>query len=159
MKSPLLIFTSLITKDSVHVILADDDGDDCGIFVEALNEVAPHAVIDCTSNGDKLMQKLSEGILLPDIIFLDLNMPGKNGHDCLKEIRSEETLKSIPVIIYSTAEASEDIDKTFEEGASLYLPKPHSFSDLKAMLSKIFGIDWSEFIKPEKDKFIADPNQ
>ena len=156
MKTPLLIFASLVSKNTVHVILAEDDGDDRGIFLEAMNEVVPHAIIEIAENGEQLMQKLlKEDALLPDIVFLDLNMPGKNGHKCLKEIRDSEKLKSMPVIIYSTTEAPEDIDKTFEEGASLYLPKPHSFSDLKAMLTKIFAIEWNEFIKPEKDNFIA----
>lgn len=74
--------------------------------------------------------------ILPRLIFLDLNMPIKNGLQCLKEIRSDEQLKNISVAIYSTSNHQKDIEETFYNGANIYITKPSDFNTLKQVLEK-----------------------
>jgi len=73
---------------------------------------------------------------LPEILFLDLNMPRKNGFECLKEIRSNKKFDEISIAIYSTSAAERDIEATFIAGANVYISKPNDFNELKQVLEK-----------------------
>jgi CheY-like chemotaxis protein len=158
MKASLLILSALMCKKTINIFLADDDPDDREIFLEVIGEVVPHVNTTIARNGKELMALLNEHQVTPDIIFLDLNMPLMNGQECLVEIRNNEKLKEIPVIIYSTSWSHEHIEDTFKKGANFYFPKPDSLKDLKTMVTKIFSLDWDEFMKPQKDKFILSIN-
>lgn len=128
---------------NLRILLADDDPDDRELFAEAIE--SHDTEVDSVPNGIQLMENLSQNDALPDLVFIDLNMPEKSGKECLSEIRNHERLKDIPVIIYSTSSSRKDIDDTFELGANLYITKPNSFSELKKALRKILQIDWSEY--------------
>jgi CheY-like chemotaxis protein len=69
-------------------------------------------------------------------------MPRKNGMDCLDEIRNDEGLKDIAVVIYSTSASDEDIEETFVRGANVYIRKPNNFNELKKILEKVITINW-----------------
>jgi CheY-like chemotaxis protein len=154
-KNTIIILMALIGKRSLHVLLADDDKEDREIFMAAIQELSPDIKISVAVNGKELMSKLyNEDSSLPDILFLDLNMPFKNGQECLKEIRSNDRLKRLPVVIYSTSSSSEHIEQTYKGGANYYLPKPDSFRDLKLITEKLFSFDWNEHTRPVKDKFV-----
>jgi CheY-like chemotaxis protein len=131
------------SKKTFRIMLADDDQDDRDLFAEAVSDA--DADVDSVPNGVQLMKVLSERTELPDFIFLDLNMPEKNGKECLQEIRENDHLKDIPVIIYSTSSRKKDIDDTYELGANLYLTKPNSYTELKKNLKSILEIDWSQY--------------
>ncbi|MDB5228930.1 MAG: response regulator with Che-like receiver domain [Bacteroidota bacterium] len=137
------------------ILLADDDADDRFLFKEAVDETKD-VVLVTVKDGMELMNKLTKANgELPDAIFLDLNMPFKNGHECLREIKDNEKLKSIPVIIYSTSTNKAQIDSTYKDGANLYIPKPDSFSLLKKIVEKVFMLEWKEYKpQPSKDKFV-----
>lgn len=137
------------------ILLADDDADDRFLFKEAVDETKD-VVLVTVKDGLELMNKLTKSTgELPDAIFLDLNMPFKNGHECLREIKDNEKLRSIPVIIYSTSTNKTQIDSTYKDGANLYIPKPDSFSMLKKIVQKVFSIEWAEYKpQPSKDKFV-----
>lgn len=77
-----------------------------------------------------------ENAILPHLIFLDLNMPRKNGLECLKEIRRNENFKDISIAIYSTSTSEKDIEETFRSGANVYIIKPNNFTILKQLLCK-----------------------
>ncbi len=79
---------------------------------------------------------------LPDVLFLDLNMPLKNGFECLQEIKSEPGLKNIPVIIFSTTAQDNAIDETYRGGAQLYIQKPNDFRQLRELIEKILSVNW-----------------
>jgi CheY-like chemotaxis protein len=158
-KNAVVILMALIGKKSLHIMLADDDKEDREIFMTAIEELSPDIQISVAVNGRELMAKLlDDSVVLPDILFLDLNMPFKNGQECLKEIRSSDRLKRLPVIIYSTSSSSEHIDQTYRGGANYYLPKPDSFRDLKLIVGKLFSFDWNEHGRPLKDKFVLSVN-
>ena len=160
LQNTIILLATLLTKKSVTILLADDDEGSRTIFLEAMNDIAPHVNVRIAINGRKLMSNLlMSDEPLPDIIFLDLNMPLKNGWECLREIRNNERLKDIPVIIYSTSANREHIDQTYEGGANFYLIKPDSFNDLKLIAKNILTFDWVKPIWPEREKFVLIPAQ
>lgn len=121
----------------LHILLADDDEADRLIFTEAFLELKIKTIVRTVNDGIQLMESLREkGTHLPYIIFLDLNMPRKNGLDCLKEIRSDEKLKDIFVVIYSTSDNEKDMEETFIFGANVYIAKPNNFDKLKQVLER-----------------------
>lgn len=130
-------------QEPLHVLLADDDEDDRLFFKEAFEDIKIKTKVSTVNDGVELMKYLNEpGNSLPDILFLDLNMPLKNGIECLKEIRSSPKLKDISIAIYSTSASEEDIEKTFVKGANVYIKKPNDFSTLRKILSEVISINW-----------------
>jgi CheY-like chemotaxis protein len=140
----------------LHIMLADDDEDDRLFFKEAFEEVKIKYDISTFNDGEQLMQYLNEpSNPLPDIIFLDLNMPRKSGMECLKEIRRDDRLKRISVAIYSTSSSEQDIEDTFVAGANVYIKKPNDFNMLKKVLSDVVHINWQYIVDGlNKDSFI-----
>jgi len=115
-------------------LLAEDDADDRELFLEAISLVAPQIKVATVDNGEKLMEHLRHSGELPDCIFMDLNMPKKNGKECLIEISENTRTQSIPVIIYTTSLNTKDIDETYKRGASCFIRKPSSFKELTELL-------------------------
>jgi CheY-like chemotaxis protein len=101
------------------------------------------------------MDYLHNTVALPDIIFLDINMPRKNGIQCLDEIRSDERLKNITIAIYSTSGAERDIEETFIKGANVYIRKPNDFAALKKIVEEAMRINWQYHVAGlSKDAFM-----
>lgn len=127
-----------MNNNPLTIVIADDDDDDRKLFTEALDELKLKTSVFIVNDGVELMDYLNkEETLLPYLLFLDLNMPRKNGLQCLKEIRDSEKLKEIVVVIYSTSSSEKDIEETFNNGANGYLKKPNNFGMLKKALHKI----------------------
>ncbi len=143
-------------KDPIKITLADDDKDDQHLFKEALDHTNVPAELTIKNNGQDLMDNLHDPeIPNPDIIFLDINMPGKNGKECLKEIKEDEALKDIPTVMYTTSTNEQDINEAYHKGANLYVPKPYSFSSIISILKNIFTLKWKHlFTKPDKKDFV-----
>jgi len=116
-----------------NILQIDDDSEDCDLFFEALQTVSSAKYLAIHNAIDALI-KLEAGTIIPDIIFLDLNMPKMNGAEFLYEIRKREILKYVPVIIFSTSPVSEMMLQTKDLGASDYITKPNSYNDLKTLL-------------------------
>lgn len=126
-----------MNTEPLHILLADDDEGDRLLFTEAFSELEIKTLVNTFNNGIQLMEWLHmKDINLPHFIFLDLNMPRKGGLACLKEIRSNERLKDISVVIYSTSDNENDKEEAFRHGASAYLAKPNNFAKLKQILEK-----------------------
>jgi len=119
-----------------NIFLADDDEDDTFLFQEALEQLPLPSYLVTAENGLELMKKLKSSEVVPDIIFLDMNMPVKNGLECLTELRATDTFKETPVIILSTSVAGYLLESAFNAGANLYVQKPTSFSNLISILDK-----------------------
>lgn len=117
------------------ILLADDDNDDCLLFKDALEELSVSAALTTVFDGDQLMQLLTkEDALLPDVLFLDLNMPRKNGFQCLEEIKKDAKLNKLPIIIFSTSYEPDIARKLYQDGAMHYIQKPNEFSKLKNVI-------------------------
>jgi CheY-like chemotaxis protein len=128
---------------SINILLADDDEDDRIFFRDALREVNPHAILNEVENGVELMHRLSCRSL-PDLLFLDLNMPLKNGYECLFEIHANPRLQRLPVIILSTSSVAEHINEMLKDLACLYIKKPGTFDELKAHIHYALSLDFSQ---------------
>jgi CheY-like chemotaxis protein len=140
-----------------NVLLVDDDSDDRDLFTEAVSLVDPSISVEVKKDGEELMQYLSSTSQLPDVIFLDLNMPKKNGKECLIELRGDKQLSNIPVIIYTTSLNPIDIEDTFKQGAQFFFRKPNSFEEMKEILRKILLADISTDDR-NKDSFLIASN-
>ena len=144
---------------TVNLLLADDDKDDGFFFKEALEELPISAKLTTVNDGMQLMQLLSaKETLLPDALFLDLNMPRKNGLECLSEIKIINKLKNLPVIIYSTSLNMEVVDLLYKKGAHYYICKPGEYDKLKkVILEAVTLISQNKLTQPARDKFILQP--
>src|SRR5262249_16873073 len=100
------------------IMIIDDDDDDRELFKEALYEISPEITCLKALDGVDALQMLSGGEHLPDIIFLDLNMPQINGRECLQILKQHDQLKDIPVIIYSTSKTEENVQQAMAAGAA-----------------------------------------
>ncbi len=126
-----------MTNKPFLILLADDDEGDRIIFKEAFSEIKIKTVVQTVNDGVQLMEWLNnKDNPIPHFLFLDLNMPRKNGIECLKEIRGNERLKAIYIAIYSTSNNEKDKEETFLNGANVYITKPNDFSTLKQTLYK-----------------------
>jgi CheY-like chemotaxis protein len=118
--------------------LADDDSDDADLFMEALREINPEIAVEAAANGQELIEKMTNGqFRLPDIIFLDINMPEMNGWDCLSELKKSRSLSNVPVVMYSTSSNMSDKAKAVRLGASYFYTKPDTFRELKTFLKRL----------------------
>lgn len=133
-KSVLNNLPKVAEQNIHHILLADDDIDDCFLFKEALDELQILSKFTIVHNGEQLMQLLNSGERLPDILFLDINMPRKNGFECLLEIKQSEKLKDIRVVMISTAFTQSNVDTLYKNGAMHYIHKSPSFSHLKILI-------------------------
>ena len=141
---------------SFNLLLADDDYDDCVFFKEALEELPVSSTLKTVNDGEQLMNLLhTKPEPFPDILFLDLNMPRKTGFECLTEIKSNEKLKSLPVIVYSTSFDHEVVNMLYEKGAHYYIRKPGEFSKLKKVILEALTITYQNLsLQPGKENFV-----
>jgi DNA-binding response OmpR family regulator len=124
------------------VVLAEDSLAHCFFFNKALKEVAPQIKFSAVHDGDKLMELLES--YLPDLLFLDLGMPCKNGVQCIKEIREQRAYSLMPIIVFSVTVDDQAIQSAFGYGANLYIVKPGEFTLLKSLLERVLSLDWSD---------------
>ncbi|MBA2611400.1 MAG: response regulator [Bacteroidetes bacterium] len=145
-----------ISNTSKNIFLADDDDDDCAIFEDALNELNSEVKLTVTNDGVELLDTLNKTVPPPPyIIFLDLNMPRKNGFESLQEIREIKKLKDIPVVILSTSSNVEIIDRTFHLGANYYICKPTSYPLLTKMIAKVLALKPEQLTgQPQRRDFV-----
>lgn len=132
-----------MNKDYIYIALADDDEDDRMFFTDAFDEIKIKNKVATFKDGIELMLYLEQtNVELPDLLFLDLNMPKKTGMECLLEIKANEKFKDLIIAIYSTSSSEEDIENTFVLGANIYIKKPSDFEQLKKVLSEVVTTNW-----------------
>ncbi len=117
--------------------MVDDDLDDTEIFQEVLSFIDPTIQCSTAENGRDALEKLSRVTFIPDLIFLDLNMPRMDGKECLRKLKENLILRNIPVIIYTTSSQSKDIEETMGAGAIKFITKPLNVNDLEKILRPI----------------------
>ena len=125
-----------------HVVLADDDRDHGILFHHVLKQVDPSKTLTIVKDGEELMKFVMQQV--PNLIFLDLNMPCKHGLECLHEIRNQLKLKDLPVVVYTSSTHMTDIQKSYLHQADLYMVKPFTSFHLKNALESILKMEWKE---------------
>lgn len=123
-----------------NVFYVDDDADDQMLFSEAFQEIQAQSKLKLNlysaENGQDFFDLIAKTNITPDITFLDINMPIKNGFECLTEIRATQKLKDQPVVMLSTSESKDVISKSYALGADKYIVKPPDFGALKSAIEK-----------------------
>jgi CheY-like chemotaxis protein len=135
-----------------HIVLADDDKDHGLIFQTILHSIAPGLCFTQVFDGAELLKFLYMNKV--DLVFLDLHMPCKNGHECLDEIKTNPAIQDTPVLVYSSSCQMADIQKSFLHHADVYMVKPFSTEHLKKALQSVLSINWKGDLPIRKHYFI-----
>jgi CheY-like chemotaxis protein len=145
----------MITKQ-LNILLADDDTDDCQFFKKVLDELSLSTRLTTVHDGEQLMQLLAnETDELPHVLFLDLNMPRKNGFECLAEIKLSKRLMQLPVIVFSTSFEQEVVNLLYKNGAQYFIRKPSDFSQFKKIIQHTLQIIKQEtLLQPGREDFV-----
>jgi CheY-like chemotaxis protein len=123
-----------------RVVLVDDDRDDAELFHEALEEVNNNLLFQHFENAQAALAAWSNAKeLLPDVIFLDLNLPQTSGWEILKHLRQTNHLASIPVVMYTTSSQKKELEVANDLGANFFITKPTDYKELKHLLTEVLG--------------------
>lgn len=136
------------------MLLADDDADDRMMTADAFREARLVNELMCVNDGEELMDYLHRRgkyappavAPRPGLILLDLNMPRKDGREALREIKSDPNLRSIAVVVLTTSETQEDIQRIYDLGAYSFVSKPVTFEGLVKAI-KVIGEYWFQIVK------------
>ncbi len=146
-----------MTPAPLRLFLADDDEDDCFFFEGALAELATITELTTVHDGEQLMKRLT-GMALTDVpfaLFLDLNMPRKNGFECLLDIKNDPTLSRLPVIILSTYFTQDMATKLYQNGAHFCIQKPAEFNKLKQVIQQVLtALAETDVSRPARENFV-----
>jgi len=118
------------------ILLIDDDTDDQQFFTDVMGSIDSRIVCEIAGNGLEGMELLNNGSV-PDMIFLDLNMPYMNGFDFLRAFRENEHWNGIPVVIFTTSDQQRDIELSKQLGAQAFLTKPNTVRDLRISIERL----------------------
>jgi len=143
-----------------HILLVDDNPTDLMIMREAFNDTSVEVVLHSSSNGEEAMKYLRRAggfakAPRPDLIILDLNMPRKNGHEVLSEIKCDPLLLRIPVIILTTSQAEEDVSRAYAAHANCYVRKPVDFVEFERVMAVIESFWFDTVILPVAKPYVA----
>lgn len=137
----LNVFSFVTNARPAKVVVADDDQSAVDLLREAFERSSLSCDIDAVFSGQQLLDYLRKKEACeserPSLILLDLNMPGKDGRQTLSEIKADPSLRDIPIIVMTSSELEEDIEKSYQCGVNAYLKKPSVFADLVKMTSAI----------------------
>lgn len=137
----------------MHILMADDDKDDFYILKEAAEKAGEPLTISYVSNWLELWRFILK--TLPDVLFLDLNMPVKNGIECLQLLREDRKYDKVPIIIYSTFVNKNDIDKAYKSGANYFVVKPSAIEDISDMIKKLCSMSKEVLLStPPREEFV-----
>lgn len=132
-----------MNDEPMFILLAEDDEDDRQFFREAIERMKLNTILEMVTDGVFLIDYLKNNPeKRPHLLFLDLNMPRKGGFECLEEIRKDMNIQDLPIAIYSTSNASSDMEEAFRLGANIYIRKPSDFDQLKKIIAKVVTINW-----------------
>ena len=130
-----------MSQEQLNIILAEDDIDDCNFFKRALTTGNLDANLTIVQNGEELMDLLAPATnKLPHILFLDLNMPRKNGFECLAEIRLNKDLQTLPVIVFSTSFERDVVQELYAAGAQYFIRKPSDFDSFARIILRTLDL-------------------
>jgi len=150
-----------IEEEIRNVLVAEDDDEDFELLADAIRELSLpdlslRVVLSRAENGDVLMKILHEKI--PDLLFLDILMPCKDGKACVQEIRSHKKFDDLPIIVYSSIYDVESIEFFYRHGTNIYIFKPHTYREIVDIVQKVFTIDWKKMqYYPTISNFVMNP--
>jgi CheY-like chemotaxis protein len=143
------------TLNGLHpILIAEDDEDDYLLTIEALKEAGVDMQVKWVKDGEELMNYLEpigaavkkSSLEVPSLILLDLNMPRMDGREVLEEIKKNNTLRKIPVVILTTSKAETDINHAYDLGVNSYIQKPVRFNEFVEVI-KVLSHYWFQIVK------------
>jgi CheY-like chemotaxis protein len=142
--------------DYIKIILADDEEDDREFFRQSLLDTGLNTMLIPFENGHDLMHYLKSGqAQQPDILFLDINMPLKNGKECLQEIRANKAFDKMPIVMLVASGNPADLRETFDNGANLFILKDSFTGHEVQVLQQLFTPGWRDkLLRREKEDFV-----
>lgn len=139
----------------MKILLADDDIDDRNFFSDALKALPMPTVLTTVNDGEQLMNYLLNNTgKLPHVLFLDINMPCKNGFECLAEIKQHKDLQNLPVVMFSTSNEQDKIHMLFNNGADVYIRKPGNFAQMVQVIHHTLPVAAENIFSNGKLKYI-----
>lgn len=139
----------------IKILLAEDDRDDLEFFTLAMEDLHEPFELKHAKNGRILFELLEEWV--PDIVFLDIMMPYKDGLSCIREIRKNKKWESMPIVIITAGKSHENVEAFYTNSASFYLIKQYSIRELSNKLKFILSFDWKNMTYySSKSKFVLD---
>ena len=140
----------------IEILLVEDNEGDVGLVEEVFEDARIRNIIHVAEDGEEAMEFLNKekrfnNAPTPDLILLDLNLPGKDGREVLEEIKKDDKLKSIPVVVLTTSKAEEDIIKSYDLHANSYITKPVDFEQFIRVVKSIEDF-WLEVVKLPSSK-------
>lgn len=140
-------------KDPITILMADDDDDDFVLTQKALKESKLLNTLVRVKDGEELMDYLlgrgdyaGQKLRRPGVILLDLNMPRMDGREALKEIKATPALSNIPIVVFTTSKAEEDVYRSYQLGSNSFITKPVTFENLITVM-KALGTYWFEIVE------------
>lgn len=148
--------TNATINSPPEVLLVDDNPADLELTYEALGRSTPRVSVNMVGDGVQALAFLQrEGNYAdkprPDLIVLDLNLPHKHGREVLSEVKSDPELARIPVVIFSTSQASSDINGSYDLGANCYLCKPGNLPEFRAVVQSMADFWLDSAVLPHKE--------
>ncbi|GHO87368.1 response regulator [Dictyobacter formicarum] len=156
----------MMNSSSIVILMADDDEDDILLTQKALKKGKLLNTLYSVSDGEELLDYLlhrnkyadadASTAPLPGLILLDLNMPKKDGREALREIKNHPELRDIPIVVFTTSKAEEDIYRSYKLGVNSFITKPVTFEKLIEVMQAL-GKYWFEVVtlpgKSKKDTY------
>jgi CheY-like chemotaxis protein len=144
------------------ILMADDDGEDCALVGDALREINSSHRLRVVHNGEELFDYLrrqgefadSDRSPRPDLILLDLKMPCKDGRETLRELKADPDWRSIPVIVFTTSTANDDVEICYQLGVNSYVNKPSSFRGLVETMALLTKYWFEMALLPPKMRYV-----
>ena len=151
--NPIVIqFTNMM-----HIVMLDDDDDEPDILQSAFQDARITTEFHWFSDLTSLQIYLHKCPVLPDLLFMDINLPTENGIQCLRRLRTHERCHTLPVIMYSTSQFRPEIEQCFVSGATIYMKKTVSYQTLKSNLLSILSMDMQTAMnKPFEERTFLD---
>jgi len=138
-----------------HILLIDDDEDDRDLFTGALTEVSPRSMLATATGCEAALSGIGTGAIeIPDVVFLDLTMPGVSGFECVMLIKAHPKLNAVPIVVMSSAGIQAQIDRLYAMGVTYFITKPPTFAKLKEIIDKMVNTP-AVFEARTKETFFA----
>jgi DNA-binding response OmpR family regulator len=125
-----------------NIFLAEDNKEHRLLFEKAIVAIDRNIRLTTVTNGEELLQLLSHYV--PELLFLDLEMPSKNGMQCLQAIRANKTYDTLPIVVFTATRRSNNIQLAYGMGANLFFAKPPDYEVLVLSLRAILQMDWED---------------
>jgi len=125
------------------IVLVEDDEEDVEFFVSVVHQIDPTIKVTVATSRDQLFSETLNNV--PDLFFIDSFLQLDSGFDCIKEIKVSQILESVPIIMYTGSSNMQSVNEAFKAGASLYIIKPSSLTEVKFVLEQIFSLEQKQF--------------